>query len=240
MTSLRHLQSREEKPFGARALEMAEDRETNMGSVSSDSLKLYEAQFFGFTPQTCMMRMNSAFQDCLYEMLVVVESVFVRKLSQGKDPPEELRVKTRECTQKLLQFLQERFRKLSARMEALLVSSVLSVPENVLLPEDESHRKNPESNEELLKLEASTAELQKSYEAEMCAKRALLAELAEQKETQEQLDEVLQWIDELRLSWRKEGMGNIRDSFQNMIETVNQLQGEMETIRKKSKSLGEV
>ncbi|GAA6107575.1 protein MIS12 homolog isoform X1 [Tachysurus ichikawai] len=219
---------------------MAEDCEKNMGSSSSDSLKLYEAQFLGFTPQTCMMRMNSAFQDCLYEMLVVVESVFVRKLSQGKDQPEELCIKTRECTQKLLQFLQERFLKLSGRMEALLVNSVLSVPENVLLPEDDSHRKYPESKEQLLTLEASIAELQKSYEAEVCAKQALLAELTEQKETQEQLDEVLQWIDELRLSCRKEGMGNIQDSFQNMIETVNQLQGEMGKIQKKSKSLDEV
>ncbi|KAF7688832.1 protein MIS12 homolog [Silurus meridionalis] len=219
---------------------MAKDRETDVGSLSSDSLKLYEAQFFGFTPQTCMMRMNSAFQDCLYEMLVVVESVFVRKLSQGKEPPEELRVKTRECTQKLLHFLQERFKKLSSRMEALLVNSVLSVPQNVLLPEDEPHRKHPESKEQLLKLEASIAELQKSYEAEMCAKQALLAELEEQKETQKQLDEVLQWTDELRLSWRKEGMGNTRDCFKNMIETVNQLQGEIGKIQKKSKSLDEV
>ncbi|KAI5089453.1 protein MIS12-like [Silurus meridionalis] len=219
---------------------MAKDRETDVGSLSSDSLKLYEAQFFGFTPQTCMMRMNSAFQDCLYEMLVVVESVFVRKLSQGKEPPEELRVKTRECTQKLLHFLQERFKKLSSRMEALLVNSVLLVPQNVLLPEDEPHRKHPESKEQLLKLEASIAELQKSYEAEMCAKQALLAELEEQKETQKQLDEVLQWTDELRLSWRKEGMGNTRDCFKNMIETVNQLQGEIGKIQKKSKSLDEV
>lgn len=210
------------------------------GSLSSDSLKLYEAQFFGFTPQTCMMRMNSAFQDCLYEMLVVVESVFVRKLSQGKDPPAEFRVKTRECTQKLLQFLQERFRKLSGRMEALLVNSVLSVPENVLLPEDQPHRKHPGSEEQLLKLEASIAELQKSYEAEMCAKQALLAELEEQKETQARLDEVLQWTDELRLSWRREGLGSIRDSFRNTIETVNQLHGEMGRIREKSRSLDEV
>ncbi|XP_062845031.1 protein MIS12 homolog [Trichomycterus rosablanca] len=219
---------------------MAESRETTVGSSSSDPLKLYEAQFFGFTPQTCMMRVNSAFQDCLYEMLLVVESVFIRKLSQDKDPPEELRLKTRECTQKLLQFLQERFRKLSSRMEALLVNSVLSVPENALLPEDESHRKYPESREQLLRLEASTGELQKSYEAEMCAKQALLAELEEQKKTQEQLEEVLQWVEELRVCWRKEGMGNVRDCFRHMIETVNQLQGVMGTIQKMSKSLEDV
>ncbi|KAL7834504.1 hypothetical protein SRHO_G00287510 [Serrasalmus rhombeus] len=212
----------------------------NVGSFTSESLKLYEAQFFGFTPQTCMMRVNSAFQDCLYEMLVVVESVFVRKLSQGKDPPEELQLKTRECTQKLLRFLQERFRKLSSRMETLLVNSVLSIPENVLLPEDEPHRKYPESQEQLLKLESSIADLQQSYQAEVCAKQALLAELEEQRETQEQLEEVLRWIEELRLSWKREGMGNVHDSFRHMIETVNQLQGVMGKIRKKSKSLDEV
>ncbi|XP_035383254.1 protein MIS12 homolog isoform X2 [Electrophorus electricus] len=207
---------------------------------SSVSLKLYEAQFFGFTPQTCLMRVNSAFQDCLYEMLVVVESVFVRKLSQGKDAPEELSLKTRECTQKLLQFLQERFRKLSSRMEALLVNSVLSVPANVLLPDDEAQRKYPQSQDRLLKLEASTAELQQAYQAEVCARQALLAELEEQRETQAQLEEVLTWVEELRLAWKQGGMGNIRDSFKRMMQTVTQLQSVMDEIKKKSKVLDEV
>ncbi|XP_072550004.1 protein MIS12 homolog [Salminus brasiliensis] len=213
---------------------------SDVGTFSSESLKLYEAQFFGFTPQTCMMRVNSAFQDCMYEMLAIVESVFVRKLSQGKDPPEELQLKTRECTQKLLRFLQERFKKLSSRMETLLVNSVLSVPESVLLPEDEPHRKYPQSKEQLLKLEASITDLQRSYQAEVCAKQALLAELEEQRQTREQLDEVLRWIEELRLSWKQEGMGGVHESFRHMIETVNQLQSIMGKIRKKSKSLDEV
>ncbi|XP_007245327.2 protein MIS12 homolog isoform X1 [Astyanax mexicanus] len=220
---------------------MAENGDSSdVGTFSSETLKLYEAQYFGFTPQTCMMRVNSAFQDCLYEMLAVVESVFVRKLSQGKDPPEELQLKTRECTQKLLRFLQERFKKLSSRMEALLVNSVLCVPENLLLPEDESHRKYPQSQEQLLKLEASITNLQSSYQAEVCARQALLAELEEQKQTQEQLDEVLRWTEELRLAWKQEGMGNVRDSFRHMVETVNQLQSVMGKIRKKSKSLDDV
>ncbi|XP_066514737.1 protein MIS12 homolog isoform X2 [Hoplias malabaricus] len=187
-----------------------------------------------------MMRVNSAFQDCLYEMLLVVESVFVRKLSQGKDPPEELKLKTRECTQQLLCFLQERFRKLSSRMETLLVNSVLSIPKNVLLPDDESHRKYPQSQAQLLKLETSIVDLQRSYQAEMCARQALLTELEEQKQTQEQLEEVLRWIEELRLLWKREGMGNAQDSFQHMMETVNKLQSIMGKIRKKSRSLDDV
>ncbi|XP_076867210.1 protein MIS12 homolog isoform X2 [Brachyhypopomus gauderio] len=186
------------------------------------------------------MRVNSAFQDCLYEMLVVVESVFMRKLSQGKDAPEELSLKTRECTQKLLQFLQERFRKLSGRMEALLTNSVLSVPANVLLPEDEPQRKYPHSREHLLKLEASIAELQQAHQAEVCARQALLAELEEQRETQEQLEEVLTCVEELRLGWKREGMGNVREGFRHMIQTVTHLQSVMGEIKKKSESLDEV
>lgn len=208
-------------------------------SFSADSLKLYEAQFFGFTPQTCMIRVNSAFLDCLYEMLLVVESVFVRKVSQGREPPEELRLETRECTQKLHGFLQERFGKLSGRMESLLVPSVLSVPGNVLLPEDEPHRRHPQSHEQLLELEASIADLQRSYQAEVCARQALLAELEEQRETQERLEEVLGWIQELRRSWKHEGMGDIQESFRHIMETAKHVQSVMGKITKKSSSLSE-
>ncbi|KAK1787564.1 hypothetical protein P4O66_016055, partial [Electrophorus voltai] len=129
----------------------------------------------------------------------------------------------------------ERFRKLSSRMEALLVNSVLSVPANVLLPDDEAQRKYPQSQDRLLKLEASTAELQQAYQAEVCARQALLAELEEQRETQTQLEEVLTWVEELRLAWKQGGMGNIRDSFKRMMQTVTQLQSVMDEIKKKSK-----
>ncbi len=104
------------------------------------ALKLYETQFFGFTPQTCMLRVYSAFQDCLCDILPVVEKVCVRQLSKGKSD-ELLQSRARECSRKLQQFLEERFKQLSERMEALLVNHCFSVPPNVLLPEDKPHSK---------------------------------------------------------------------------------------------------
>ncbi|XP_030648993.1 protein MIS12 homolog [Chanos chanos] len=219
---------------------MAQVEESDVEGHTLESLRLYEAQFFGFTPQTCMMRIHSAFLDCLYEMLLVVESVVVKKLSRGKEPTEELCLKTRESTQKLLQFLQERFKILSSRMESLLVNSVLSIPPNVLLPEDQSHQKYPQSTDQLMKLESSVAQLQKSYQAEVCAKQALLAELEEQKETQHQLEDVLKWIEELRSSWKQEGMGNVQGSFCHVMETVAQLQDIIGKVGKKTKRLDEL
>lgn len=115
-------------------------------SLSPSTLKLYEAQFFGFTPQTCMLRVYGAFQDCLYDILPVVEKVCVRQLSKGESDAaeEQLRAKARECSRKLQQYLEERFKQLSERMETLLVNRCLSVPPNVLLPEDQSHRSYPQ------------------------------------------------------------------------------------------------
>lgn len=115
-------------------------------SHSSSSLNLYETQFFGFTPQTCMLRIFSAFQDSLYEILLVVEKVCVRQLSKGDStgPEEEaLRVQARECNRNLQQFLDERFKQLFERMEALLMNKCFTVPPNVLLPEDQPHKNYP-------------------------------------------------------------------------------------------------
>lgn len=208
--------------------------------MGSESLQLYEAQFFGFTPETCTLRVRDAFRDSLNHILVAVESVFVKRLCPGHDPPAELRLTAREGTQKLRQFLQERFEVMFQRMKGMLMDRVLSVPRNVLLPDDQLHQKHPEGKEELTKLQDSVAKLLQDYEAEVCAKQALLAELEEQKETQKQMDEVLRWIEELRLSWRREGMGSVQDSVRHMMETVGQLQDAVGNIRKQNKGLDEV
>ncbi|XP_052447833.1 protein MIS12 homolog [Carassius gibelio] len=209
-------------------------------SEGSESLRLYEAQFFGFTPETCTLRVGDAFRDSLNHILVAVESVFVKRLCPGQDPPAQLRLAARESTQKLRQFLQERFEIMFQRMKGMLMDRVLSIPRNVLLPDDQLHQKYPEGKEELMKLQDSIAKLLQAYQAEVCAKQALLAELEEQKETQKQLDEVLQWIEELRLSWRREGMGNFQDGIRHMMDTVGQLQDVLGKINKRNKGLDEV
>ncbi|XP_065140732.1 protein MIS12 homolog [Paramisgurnus dabryanus] len=209
-------------------------------SQGSESLQLYEAQFFGFTPETCTLRIYNAFRDSLNHILVAVESVFVKRLSPGQEPSAELRLTARESTQKLRRFLQERFEVMFQRMKGMLMDRVLNIPPNVLLPDDQLHQKYPEGKEDLMKLQGSIAKLQQAYEADVCAKQALLAELEEQKETQKQLDEVLRWIEELRVSWRREGMGNVQDSIRYMMETVGQLQDVMGKISKQSKELDKV
>lgn len=134
-------ETREEPEMDARG-ELAQETD----GLSPSTLKLYEAQFFGFTPQTCMLRVYSAFQDCLYDILPVVEKVCVRQLSKGESDAaeEQLRAKARECSRKLQQYLEERFKQLSERMEALVVNRCLSVPPNVLLAEDQSHNSYPQ------------------------------------------------------------------------------------------------
>ncbi|TRY86833.1 hypothetical protein DNTS_028657 [Danionella cerebrum] len=209
-------------------------------SGGSESLQLYEAQFFGFTPETCTLRIHNAFRDSLNYILSAVESVFVKRLSLGQDPPADLRLAVHESTQKLRQFLQERFQVMFERMKGMLMERVLTIPHNVLLPEHQLQQKHPEAREELMKLQESTAKLLQAYEAEVCAKQALLAELEEQREIQKHLDETLSWIQELRMSWRREGVGSIQDSIRHMIETVSQLQDMVGKIKKHNNTLEEI
>ncbi|XP_059202838.1 protein MIS12 homolog [Centropristis striata] len=195
-------------------------------SLLPSTLKLYETQFFGFTPQTCMLRVYSAFQDCLYDILPVVEKVCVRQLSKGEpaEAEEQLRARARECSRKLQQYLDERFKQLSERMEALLMNRCFSVPPNVLLPEDQSHKSCPQHIQDVLRLESSIADLQRAHEAEVCARQALLAELEEQREVQKQLDGILTWVRELQEAWVKEGNGSFHESFRLAMESVKKLQ----------------
>ncbi|KAL4660584.1 hypothetical protein GN956_G1401 [Arapaima gigas] len=214
---------------------MAES-ENDVVPLSPGSLKLYEAQFFGFTPQTCMLRVYSAFQDCLHDILVTVEAVFVRKLAET-GAEDELSHQARECRQKLDKFLQERIQHLSKRMEVLLLNEVLSIPSNVLLPEDQPHTKYHQGVEQLLKLESELAQLEQSYQAEVCARQALMAEVQEQEEVHQELDGVLSWIGELRTTWMQGGMGSIQDSFTFMTHTVKALKDLMKGIVSKNNSL---
>ncbi|KAG7481780.1 MIS12-like [Solea senegalensis] len=203
--------------------------------LSPSALKLYEAQFFGFTPQTCMLRVYSAFKDCLCDILPVVEKVCVRELSKGESgaADELLRTRARECSRKLQLFLEERFKQLSERMETLLTNRCFSVPPNVLLPEDQSHKSYHQDLQEVLRLESSMTDLQRAYEAEVCARQELLAELEEQKEVQEQLDGILTWVTELEAAWVKEGNGNFSQSFRLVMESVKKLQEAVGEVYKK-------
>ncbi|KAF7212624.1 protein MIS12 homolog [Nothobranchius furzeri] len=213
------------------------EEETNC--FSSSSLKLYEAQFFGFTPQTCMLRIYSAFHDSLNDIVPVVEEVCVRKLRKGQSAKgeEQLRSQARECSRRLQQFMEKRFKQLSERMEALLVSRCFTVPPNVLLPEDQCHKKYPQDIQEILKLESSMADLHGAYEAEVCARQALLAELEEQKEVQKQMDGILEWVMELRAAWVKDGNGNFQESFQLAMMSIKKLQEAVEQVLVCSRTL---
>ncbi|CAL8243491.1 unnamed protein product [Lota lota] len=197
-----------------------------MDIVSQSTLKLYEAQFFGFTPQTCMFRIYSAFQDCLCGILLVVEKVCVRRLKERDKKQDEARLqsKARECSRKLYEFLEQRFHSFSKRMDALLVDKCFSIPPNVLLPEDQPHRKPPRDIKELMRVESSLADLQRAHQVELCARQALLVELEEQKEVQEQLDGMLRWIGELQTAWLEEGLGSFKDNLPMVMESVKKLQ----------------
>ncbi|XP_077374412.1 protein MIS12 homolog [Festucalex cinctus] len=188
-------------------------------NLSASSLELYESQFFGFTPQTFMFRLSSAFLDNLRDFLNVVEEVCVRQLSKGESDAtseEQLRVQARECSSKQQEFMGERFKQLSELMEALLLSRCFSIPPNVLLEEDQCHKNHPPDTQKMLRLESELTELRRAYEAEVYARRALQAELEEQEEVQKQLDGLL-----ARLT--KENCSH-QENFQPVVASVKKLQ----------------
>ncbi|KAM6242572.1 protein MIS12 homolog [Porphyrio hochstetteri] len=197
----------------------------------------YEAQFFGFTPQTCMLRVYLAFQDYLFEIMQVVESVILRKLEGFPGGCEISASQVRECTEKFLIFVKEHFEKLFNKMEEVLLQLVFKIPENVLLPEDKAHEQYSYSKEEFQALQDEINQLQQQYRAEVAAGEALRAELEEQKVVEAELKKTLQLFDGLESICRVHGTGNFKESFAFLTQNVKKLQDVLKDVEEKSKKL---
>ncbi|NXP15192.1 MIS12 protein, partial [Thinocorus orbignyianus] len=193
----------------------------------------YEAQFFGFTPQTCMLRIYIAFQDYLFEMMLVVERVILKKLDGFpgcKIGPSQIR----KSTEKFLLFMKDHFDKLFSKMEEVLLQLVLSIPENVLLPEDKVHEQYPYTKEEFQALQDEIQQLQQQYRAKTSIGQALRAELEEQNAVQAELEKMLQWFDGLDNICREHGTSNFNESFAFLARNSKKLQDVLKDVEKKS------
>ncbi|XP_004594924.1 protein MIS12 homolog [Ochotona princeps] len=196
----------------------------------------YEAQFFGFTPQTCMLRIYIAFQDYLFEVMQVVEQVILKKL-EGIPGCEISPVQIRKCTEKFLGFLKGRFDHLFGKMEQLFLQLILRIPSNILLPEDKCQELHPCSEEEIELLQQEIQQLQEKFKTELCTKEALLAELEEQKIVQAKLKQTLAFFDELENVGRDHGTSDFREGLVFLIQNSRKLQNIRDNVEKESKKL---
>lgn len=196
----------------------------------------YETQFFGFTPQTCMLRIYIAFQDYLFEVMQAVEQVILKKLD-GIPNSEISPVQIRKCTEKFLSFMKGRFDNLFVKMEQLFLQWILRIPPNILLPEDKSQETHPCSEEEFQLLQKEIEQLQEKYKAELCTKQALLAELEEQKIVQAKLKQTLALFDELENVGRDHGTSDFRESLVFLVQNSRKLQNIRDNVEKESKRL---
>ncbi|XP_068950250.1 protein MIS12 homolog isoform X1 [Petaurus breviceps papuanus] len=191
---------------------------------------LYETQFLGFTPQTCMLRIYIAFQDYLFEVMVAVEKVMVKKASSlpghGLSPAQ-----VRTGTEAFLRFMRGRFNRLFVRMEQVLLRLVLSIPPHVLLPEDRSHDQYPQSREDFQRLQQRVKELQLRHQAEVGARHALLAELEAQTVVQARLKKTLHWLDGLG---EAHGALGLAETMAFLIQHSERLRSVAEAVTQKS------
>ncbi|XP_060115233.1 protein MIS12 homolog [Heteronotia binoei] len=202
----------------------------------SGNVMIYETQFFGFTPQTCMMRMYLAFQDHLCHIMLIIEEVILKKLESmryTKLTPSSIR----RSSEKFLAYMRKHSDQLFGKMEPVLLQVVLTIPENVLLPEDKCQEQYRYTESEFQELQEEICHLEHRVKAEISAQQALKAELEEQKATQEQLEKILQWFDSLDNICREHGTSNLKESFAFLKGNATKLQTVMQEVEDKSKKL---
>lgn len=196
----------------------------------------YEAQFFGFTPQTCLFRIYIAFQDYLFEVMQAVEQVILKKL-EGIPGCDITPVQIRKCTEKFLCFMKGRFDSLFVKMEQLFLQLILRIPPNILLPEDKCQEMSPYSEKEFQLLQKEIKELQEKCKVEIYTKQALLAELEEQKIVEAKLKQTLTFFDELENIGRDHGTSDFRESLVSVVQNSRKLQDIRDNVEKESKRL---
>lgn len=173
---------------------------------------VYETQFFGFTPQTCMLRMYIAFQDHLFHMMLVVEEVILKKtesIGHAKLTPSLIR----RSTEKFLSSVKERFSHLFGKLEHMLLGMVLNIPPNILLPENKIQEQLHYTAEQFQALQDEIGQLDCQIKAEISAQQALKAELEEQNVVLAHLEKHLQWFDGLDNECREQGTSNLKECF---------------------------
>ncbi|XP_011733659.2 protein MIS12 homolog [Macaca nemestrina] len=193
----------------------------------------YEAQFFGFMPQTCMLRIYIAFQDYLFEVMQAVEQVILKKLD-GIPDCDISPVQIRKCTEKFLCFMKGHFDNLFSKMEQLFLQLILRISSNILLPEDKC-KEIPYSEEDFQHLQKDFEQLQEKYKTELCIKQAPLAELEEQKIVQAKLKQTLTFFDELQNVVRDHGTSDFRESLVSLVQNSRKLQNIRDSVEKEPK-----
>uniref|UniRef100_A0A2K6M236 Protein MIS12 homolog n=1 Tax=Rhinopithecus bieti TaxID=61621 RepID=A0A2K6M236_RHIBE len=163
----------------------------------------YEAQFFGFMPQTCMLRIYTTFQDYLFEVMQAIEQVILKKLD-GIPHCDISPVQIRKCTEKFLCFMKGHFDNLLAKWS------------------NYKCKETPYSEEDFQQLQKEIEQLQEKYKTELCTKQALLAELEEQKIVQAKLKQRLTSFDELQNVGRDHGtyLVSVVQNSRNTTETL--------------------
>uniref|UniRef100_A0A8D2LM85 Protein MIS12 homolog n=2 Tax=Varanus komodoensis TaxID=61221 RepID=A0A8D2LM85_VARKO len=196
---------------------------------------IYETQFFGFTPQTLILRIYTAFQDHLSHIILVAEAAILNKLNNSRSHSTPSLI--RRGTEQFFSFMKQRFDSLFGKMEDMLLNMVLTIPKNVLLPEDEAQEKFCYTAEQFQELQMEINQLEKKLKAETYAEQALQAELEEQKVVQAHLEGILQWFDNLDNIGREEGTNSMKESFAALMKTAVKLQDIVLEVDEKMKKL---
>ncbi|XP_042298824.1 protein MIS12 homolog [Sceloporus undulatus] len=201
----------------------------------SGDLMAYETQFFGFTPQTLMLRIYIAFQDHLSHIMLVAEEAMLNKLGSAHRSITPSLV--RRGTEQFFSFMKERFESLFGQIEETLLRTVLSLPKNVLLPEHQVQEKFPYSAEQFQELQDEVGRREERLKVETRAGCALQEELEEQKVVQAHLEKVLRWFDGLDSVSREEGGGNLKEGFEALTKTATKLRDVVREVERKMDQL---
>jgi len=169
---------------------------------------LYEAQFFGFTPRSLLDGVYEALTSFGKDRLKSLE----RQLLESELVPADVSSEhVSRALNKVLEQFNERIDHIYEKFEDYVLKNIMYIPSNVLLPEDQVQA-NQVTKEDEEAVDTEIKNLEKLILAEEALKSALVAE---QKELDAYLEELLQhqdWLKALSVHTSENFQGHLNDT----------------------------
>ncbi|XP_070538312.1 protein MIS12 homolog [Ptychodera flava] len=200
-----------------------------MKELSAD-VPEYEAQFFGFTPQSFVDGIYNTLIEYLYDSLNVVEKYIIQEYklesAESKIPPEQVR----QGSQKIFAKMKGEIDKSFDKLEGYMISNIFHIPSHVILPEDKVQLDHAYTEDDEDKLDQELTELRQKIRNTKYMNKWMVENTKNMEQVQGKLDQLSSMLDDLDKAQKDAGVTDLKEAMVFNISRVKQIQDNVKKI----------
>ncbi|XP_077992399.1 protein MIS12 homolog [Glandiceps talaboti] len=203
--------------------------DVNIDTICCDFSE-YEAQCFGFTPQSFVNGIYNALIEYLHDGLITAEKFLIQEFRVDREDSKISEEHVRKGTQKIYSRLKNDIGKAVDKLEGYLLSNVLHVPSHVLLPEDKIHQDQTFTEDDVEKVDKELEDLRLKIQNVKYMNAWMLQSMQDIEKVQSKLDSLNAMLDEIEKVHKEAGVSDLKEALVFNISRMKQLQDNVQTV----------